>query len=136
MDIKTTTMPEPLQQLYQALVDNNYDVPDNYESFRNALTQKGEEGSIARMQLYQSLKDDDFDVPDTYDSFANRLFVPVGDVQQAQQGQQPQQQKSKAQVTFGTPSMTIAPDNGLYKTAQNNLTSLLYVLKVGLEPHK
>lgn len=65
---------KPLYTLYESLKSDNYDVPDNYDSFERTLTAPGAEGTNSRLALYKSLKDDGYDVPDTYDSFANTLF--------------------------------------------------------------
>lgn len=65
---------KPLYTLYESLKSDNYDVPDNYDSFERTLTAPGTEGTNSRLALYKSLKDDGYDVPDTYDSFANTLF--------------------------------------------------------------
>ncbi len=66
----------PLYTLYQSLVRDNYDVPDNYDSFERTLTAPGREGMESRRALYNSLAADNYDVPDTYESFANTLFAP------------------------------------------------------------
>ena len=66
----------PLYTLYQSLVRDNYDVPDNYDSFERTLTAPGREGMESRRALYKSLAADNYDVPDTYESFANTLFAP------------------------------------------------------------
>lgn len=60
----------PLKTLYQSLKDNNYDVPENYDSFERTLTSDTND----RQTLYQSLKDNNYDVPDSYDSFERTLF--------------------------------------------------------------
>lgn len=65
----------PLYTLYESLKNDDYDVPDNYESFERTLTAKGDEGTKNRMTLYNSLKSNNYDVPDTYESFANTLFI-------------------------------------------------------------
>ena len=89
---------KPLHTLYESLKADNYDVPDDYESFEGTLTAPGKEGTTSRMTLYNSLKADNYDVPDTYESFANTLFAPsrqpaviaddnAGDAPQADQAQ-------------------------------------------------
>ena len=68
---------KPLKTLYNSLKADNYDVPDNYESFERTLTAPGAVGTNNRIKLYGSLKADNYDVPDTYESFAKTLFAPV-----------------------------------------------------------
>ena len=64
---------KPLYTLYKGLKANNYDVPENYESFERTLTSGGQGGSKhaseSRHILYNALKAQNFDVPDTYESF-------------------------------------------------------------------
>ena len=67
----------PLYTLYKGLKANNYDVPDNYDSFEKTLTEAGNGGANSRHALYNSLKEQNFDVPDTYEQFYSNLFTPV-----------------------------------------------------------
>lgn len=68
-------MENPLQTLHKSLLDNNYDVPEDYNSFERTLTAKGDEGYQNRFQLWKSLRDNDYDVPDNYDDFRDTLFT-------------------------------------------------------------
>ena len=85
-------MPSQLEILHRSLKSNNYDVPDDYESFRSTLTAKGEEGYKNRKTLYDSLKANNYDVPDDYDTFRDALFSPV------------KRKQAPATVPQGTPS--------------------------------
>ena len=67
----------PLYTLYKGLKANNFDVPDNYDSFEKTLTEAGNGGANSRHTLYNSLKEQNFDVPDTYERFYSNLFTPV-----------------------------------------------------------
>ena len=67
-------MEKPLQTLHKSLLANNYDVPEDYDSFEYTLSLPGDEGYQNRRQLWQSLKDNNFDVPDNYDDFRDTLF--------------------------------------------------------------
>lgn len=81
MEIKSYIMAEkerPLYTLYKGLKANNFDVPDNYDSFEKTLTEAGNGGANSRHTLYNSLKEQNFDVPDTYERFYSNLFTPVG----------------------------------------------------------
>jgi len=80
-------MGKPLETLHKALLDNNYDVPEDYASFEETLTAKGEEGYRNRHTLWKSLYDTGYDVPDNYDDFRNTLFAAAP---------QPQTQPPKA----------------------------------------
>ena len=82
-----------LKTLYNSLKRDNYDVPDNYDSFERTLT----DDKNARRTLYNSLKRDNYDVPDSYDSFDRTLF-PVSAA--------PQTDDTQAQV----PGTTTAPN--------------------------
>lgn len=80
MEIKSYIMAEkerPLYTLYKGLKANNYDVPENYDSFEKTLTEAGNGGANSRHTLYNSLKEQNFDVPDTYERFYSNLFTPV-----------------------------------------------------------
>ena len=72
---------KPLYTLYKGLKANNYDVPENYESFERTLTSGGQGGSKhaseSRHILYNALKAQNFDVPDSYESFYSTLFEPI-----------------------------------------------------------
>ena len=68
-------MGNPLQTLHKSLLDNNYDVPEDYNSFERTLTAKGDEGYQNRFQLWKSLRDNNYDVPDNYDDFRDTLFT-------------------------------------------------------------
>ena len=68
---------KPLYTLYEGLKANNYDVPDNYESFERTLTEAGKGGADSRHTLYNALKEQNYDVPDSYEHFYNTLFTPV-----------------------------------------------------------
>jgi hypothetical protein len=70
-------MPKPLYTLYQGLKANNYDVPDNYDSFERTLVQQGKAGADARHTLYNALKQQNYDVPDKYENFYTTLFEPI-----------------------------------------------------------
>lgn len=78
-------MEKPLQTLHKSLLSNNYDVPDDYESFEQTLTAKGKEGFQNRYTLWKSLNDNGYDVPDNYDDFAHTLFQPVQSAGKPQQ---------------------------------------------------
>ena len=69
-----------LERLHRALLDNNYDVPQDYKVFERTLTASGAEGVRNRQLLYKSLKDNNYDVPQDYQSFANTLFKPAKQV--------------------------------------------------------
>ena len=98
---------KPLQQLYDALKQNNFDVPDNYNDFEATLTAHGKEGVDNRQMFYKALKDNNFDVPDNYSDFANTLFVPAEKVQphEAPAAQAPQSSNTPE------PSPAPAPSN-------------------------
>lgn len=78
-------MPSQLEILHRSLKANNYDVPDDYESFRSTLTAKGEEGYNNRYTLWKSLRDNNYDVPDDYNTFRDALFTPTKPAAGAQQ---------------------------------------------------
>lgn len=63
-----------LETLHKSLLKNNYDVPEDYESFEHTLTLPGDEGYQNRFQLWKSLQQNNFDVPDNYDDFRDTLF--------------------------------------------------------------
>lgn len=66
----------PLYTLYKNLKAQNYDVPDDYNKFENALTRDGKGGADNRHAIYENLKAQNFDVPDTYERFYSALFEP------------------------------------------------------------
>ena len=66
----------PLYTLYKNLKAQNYDVPDDYNKFENALTRDGKGGADNRHAIYENLKAQNFDVPDTYERFYTALFEP------------------------------------------------------------
>ena len=72
---------KPLYTLYKGLKANNYDVPDNYDSFERTLTSGGDGGTKyaakSRHALYNSLRQQNYDVPDTYEHFYSTLFEPI-----------------------------------------------------------
>jgi len=68
---------KPLYDLYKGLQANDYDVPDNYESFERTLTEAGKNGADSRHALYETLKKDYYDVPEKYEDFYSTLFEPV-----------------------------------------------------------
>ena len=70
-------MPSQLEILHRSLKANNYDVPDDFESFKSTLEAKGDEGYNNRYTLWRSLKDNNYDVPDDYNTFRDALFAPV-----------------------------------------------------------
>ena len=78
-------MPSQLEILHRSLKANNYDVPDDYESFRSTLTAKGEEGYNNRYTLWKSLRANNYDVPDDYNTFRDALFMPTKPAAGAQQ---------------------------------------------------
>lgn len=65
-----------LLKLYNGLKDNNFSVPDNFESFERTLAAPGNEGINNRQTLYKALKRSNYSVPDNYESFRNTLFGP------------------------------------------------------------
>lgn len=87
-------MDKPLQTLHKSLLNNNYDVPEDYESFEQTLTAKGNEGYQNRFTLWKSLKANGYDVPDTYEDFSTTLFVPAN-----RQTQKPQQDNPNRPAT-------------------------------------
>lgn len=103
---------KPLRKLYTSLKSNNYDVPDNYESFERTLTQAGQAGAQSRRALHESLKKDNYDVPDNYDSFYKSLFTPVNSTTSMAIGSEPVKpapQKPTTSTTTGTPQHTVQP---------------------------
>ena len=74
-----------LKTLYNSLKRDNYDVPDNYDSFERTLTND----KHARRTLYNSLKRDNYDVPDSYDSFDRTLFPAAASQTQDTQAKVP-----------------------------------------------
>lgn len=66
----------PLYTLYKNLKAQNYDVPNDYNKFENALTRDGKSGANNRHAIYENLKAQNFDVPDTYERFYTALFEP------------------------------------------------------------
>lgn len=67
---------KPLYTLYKNLKAQNYDVPDDYSKFENALTRDGKAGADNRHAIYDNLKAQNYDVPDKYESFYTALFEP------------------------------------------------------------
>ncbi|EGW47695.1 hypothetical protein HMPREF0666_01152 [Prevotella sp. C561] len=103
---------KPLRKLYISLKSNNYDVPDNYESFERTLTQVGQAGAQSRRALHESLKKDNYDVPDNYDSFYKSLFTPVNSTTSMAIGSEPAKpapQKPTTSTTTATPQHTVPP---------------------------
>ena len=103
---------KPLRKLYTSLKSNNYDVPDNYESFERTLTQAGQAGAQSRRALHESLKKDNYDVPDNYDSFYKSLFTPVNSTTSMAIGSEPAKpapQKPTTSTTTATPQHTVPP---------------------------
>lgn len=103
---------KPLRKLYTSLKSNNYDVPDNYESFERTLTQAGQAGAQSRRALHESLKKDNYDVPDNYDSFYKSLFTPVNSTTSMAIGSEPVKpapQKPTTSTTTATPQHTVPP---------------------------
>ena len=103
---------KPLRKLYTSLKSNNYDVPDNYESFERTLTESGQSGAQSRRALHESLKKNNYDVPDNYDSFYKSLFTPVNSTTSMAIGSEPVKpapQKPTTSTTTGTPQHTVQP---------------------------
>nr|DAU86464.1 MAG TPA: Chromatin remodeling complex ATPase [Caudoviricetes sp.] len=103
---------KPLRKLYTSLKSNNFDVPDNYESFERTLTESGQSGAQSRRALHESLKKNNYDVPDSYDSFYKSLFTPVNSTTSMAIGSEPVKpapQKPTTLTTTGTPQHTVQP---------------------------
>ena len=103
---------KPLRKLYTSLKSNNYDVPDNYESFERTLTESGQSGAQSRRALHESLKKNNYDVPDSYDSFYKSLFTPVNSTTSMAIGSEPAKpapQKPTTSTTIATPQHTVQP---------------------------
>ena len=103
---------KPLRKLYTSLKSNNYDVPDNYESFERTLTESGQSGAQSRRALHESLKKNNYDVPDSYDSFYKSLFTPVNSTTSMAIGSEPVKpasQKPTTSTTTATPQHTVPP---------------------------
>lgn len=103
---------KPLRKLYTSLKSNNYDVPDNYESFERTLTESGQAGAQSRRALHESLKKNNYDVPDSYDSFYKSLFAPVNSTTSMAIGSEPAKpapQKPTTSTTTATPQHTVPP---------------------------
>ena len=100
---------KPLRKLYISLKSNNYDVPDNYESFERTLTQVGQAGAQSRRALHESLKKDNYDVPDNYDSFYKSLFTPVNSTTSMAIGSEPAKAAPQKPTTTATPQHTVPP---------------------------
>ncbi len=100
---------KPLRKLYTSLKSNNYDVPDNYESFERTLTQAGQAGAQSRRALHESLKKDNYDVPDNYDSFYKSLFTPVNSTTSMAIGSEPAKAAPQKPTTTATPQHTVPP---------------------------
>ena len=99
---------KPLRKLYTSLKSNNYDVPDNYESFERTLTESGQAGAQSRRALHESLKKNNYDVPDSYDSFYKSLFTPVNSTTSMAIGSEPVKpapQKPTTSTTTGLHSI-------------------------------
>lgn len=99
---------KPLRKLYTSLKSNNYDVPDNYESFERTLTESGQAGAQSRRALHESLKKDNYDVPDNYDSFYKSLFTPVNSTTSIAIGSEPVKPAPQKPAT-ATPQHTVPP---------------------------
>lgn len=99
---------KPLRKLYTSLKSNNYDVPDNYESFERTLTESGQSGAQSRRALHEALKKDNYDVPDSYDSFYKSLFTPVNSTTSMAIGSEPAK-PAPQKPTTGTPQHTVQP---------------------------
>ena len=103
---------KPLRKLYTSLKSNNYDVPDNYESFERTLTESGQAGAQSRRALHESLKKNNYDVPNSYDSFYKSLFTPVNSTTSMAIGSEPAKpapQKPTTSTTTATPQHTVPP---------------------------
>lgn len=103
---------KPLHKLYTSLKSNNYDVPDNYESFERTLTESGQSGAQSRRALHESLKKNNYDVPDSYESFYKSLFTPVNSTTSMAIGSEPVKpapQKPTTSTTIATPQHTVPP---------------------------
>lgn len=99
---------KPLRKLYTSLKSNNYDVPDNYESFERTLTESGQSGAQSRRALHESLKKNNYDVPDSYDSFYKSLFTPVNSTTSMAIGSEPVK-PAPQKPTTGTSQHTVQP---------------------------
>ena len=108
---------KPLYTLYESLKSDNYDVPEDYDSFESTLTAPGADGTKNRLTLYKSLKDDGYDVPDTYDSFANTLFAAKPRVAREQQAANAETESTG--TTAGKPAApgTKADESGVSSVA-------------------
>ena len=100
---------KPLRKLYTSLKSNNYDVPDNYESFERTLTESGQAGAQSRRALHESLKKNNYDVPDNYDSFYKSLFTPVNSTTSMAIGSEPVKPAPQKPTTSTTPQHTVPP---------------------------
>ena len=107
---------KPLYTLYESLKSDNYDVPEDYDSFESTLTAPGADGTKNRLTLYKSLKDDGYDVPDTYDSFANTLFAAKPRVVREQQAA-----NAETESTGTTASKPAAPGTKADETGKVGL---------------
>lgn len=97
----------PLYTLYKGLKANNFDVPDNYDSFERTLTEAGNGGANSRHTLYNSLKEQNFDVPDTYERFYSNLFTPVNkNTSRALGGAVPMSAADKARFSAGAAAIS------------------------------
>lgn len=97
----------PLYTLYKGLKANNFDVPDNYDSFERTLTEAGNGGANSRHTLYNSLKEQNFDVPDTYERFYSNLFTPVNkNTSRALGGAVPMSDADKARFSTGAAAIS------------------------------
>ena len=94
-----------LLKLYNGLKDNNFSVPDNFESFERTLAAPGNEGVNNRQTLYKALKRSNYSVPDNYESFRNTLFGPDIDLAGEALGEQ-------AGTEAGTTKTETGPEAG------------------------
>ena len=101
----------PLYTLYKNLKAQNYDVPDDYDRFENALTKEGKVGADNRHAIYENLKSQNFDVPDSYERFYSALFQPASKTSSvAKGGSVPMSEADK--VRFSTAASNIAFQTG------------------------
>ena len=92
----------PLYTLYKNLKAQNFDVPNDYDKFENALTRDGKAGADNRHAIYQNLKAQNFDVPDTYERFYSALFEPRSkDSSRAKGGSVPMSEADKTKFIVG-----------------------------------
>lgn len=66
-----------LIEVYEWMKSENFDVPNEYDTFKRTLTADGEEGYDNRLALYKTLKEyNSIDSP-TFEIFSSRLFAPA-----------------------------------------------------------